>query len=984
MSVVAHKETKPSVRRRRPFHLHIQALFTALIFLTGAVLVWSSYQQGQSVLISAAEDLFDRIERESSGEILALRAPVETVVEWISRAPITDAETLETRMQSLPALVNVLNRQARLESVYVGYFNGDFFQVHALRNDADRKRFDAPRHAAFRVQSIERSGGSRVHFILLDSALNEISRTAPPPDYAFDPRTRPWYVESMRSTELVDTQPYVFFTTRQVGQTIAQRAEHGRAVVGADLTLSQLSETLALARPTPSSQLAVFTADHGVIAYSEPGRMSAAAGGDKPTLARIADLSPVMAAGALDVPRYAKRQTIEAGGNEWLLKIVPMAVRDGQKPAYLAIAVPSDELLTAARSALQRHVWLALCLVLLTVPFTWWISRRIAHSLASLTHQAAAIRRFDFAAAPPLDTRVREIFELGETMNQMRETIRKFLDISQALSRERNFDRLVHRVLDEALSAAGSEGAVLYLLEDDGVLKPAAQKWRTPNSAAASTPPDLSMTDLDNPVVRAAAASPVSASHQLGARRPQGLEFIDGHFGKSPVMLVTSPMLNRTGAVTGVLCVWIPEALEAVSPERLALVDAFVGTGAIAIDNQRLLEAQKKLLDSLIQLVAGAIDAKSAYTGGHCERVPALTNMLARAACDAREGPFADFGLDDDGWEALKIAGGLHDCGKVTTPEYVVDKSTKLETLYDRIHEIRMRFEVLKRDAEIASLKAIAAGADESESKALLRSELDALDEEFAFVASCNTGGEFMAAERVQRLRTIAGRTWQRTLDDRLGISWEEGLRKAATPAPDLPTMEHLLADKPEHILERGPRDIMPDDNPWGFKLAMPPHLYNRGELHNLAVARGTLTDEERYKINDHIVQTIIMLSQLPFPKHLKSVPELAGGHHEKMDGTGYPKRLYREGMSVQARIMAIADIFEALTATDRPYKKGKMLSEAIKIMSHMRADRHIDPDLFDLFLRSGVYRDYAEKYLKPEFIDTVDLDTYLANPVPA
>jgi len=158
----------------------------------------------------------------------------------------------------------------------------------------------------------------------------------------------------------------------------------------------------------------------------------------------------------------------------------------------------------------------------------------------------------------------------------------------------------------------------------------------------------------------------------------------------------------------------------------------------------------------------------------------------------------------------------------------------------------------------------------------------------------------------------------------------------------------------------------------------VPAHLYNRGEIHNLTIARGTLTDEERYKINDHIVQTIMMLGKLPFPKHLKSVPELAGGHHERMDGNGYPKRLLGGGMSVQARIMAIADIFEALTAVDRPYKQGKMLSEAIRIMARMTKNGHIDPELFDLFLESGVYRDYAERYMERRYIDAVDVGAYV------
>ena len=238
-----------------------------------------------------------------------------------------------------------------------------------------------------------------------------------------------------------------------------------------------------------------------------------------------------------------------------------------------------------------------------------------------------------------------------------------------------------------------------------------------------------------------------------------------------------------------------------------------------------------------------------------------------------------------------------------------------------------------------------------------------------------------MAPEKVERLKAIAARTWQRTIDDRTGISYEERERKSRAPAQPLPATERLLDDKPEHLFERPAKARIGEDNPYGFRMNVPELLYNKGELHNLAISRGTLTDEDRYKINEHIVQTVIMLSNLPFPKHMRGVPEIAGGHHEKMDGTGYPKRLSRDEMSPVARMMAIADVFEALTATDRPYKKGKTLSEAIKIMSFMKKDKHIDPDLFDLFLRSGVYRTYGERYMKPEQIDEVDVAGYLAAP---
>src|SRR5690606_25748773 len=230
-----------------------------------------------------------------------------------------------------------------------------------------------------------------------------------------------------------------------------------------------------------------------------------------------------------------------------------------------------------------------------------------------------------------------------------------------------------------------------------------------------------------------------------------------------------------------------------------------------------------------------------------------------------------------------------------------------------------------------------------------------------------------------ERLKSIAARTWTRTLDNRLGVSWEEVQRLARTPPQALPVEENLLADRPDHLIERPATELIPPDNPWGFKLQVPEYKFNRGELHNLSVSRGTLTEEERYIINHHIVQTILMLNHLPFPAHLTNVPEIAGGHHEKMDGSGYPKRLTREEMSLPARMMAIADIFEALTAVDRPYKKGKTLSESLGIMTGMCRSAHIDPDLFGLFVRSGVYMDYARRFLRPEQIDQVDEAAILA-----
>ena len=397
---------------------------------------------------------------------------------------------------------------------------------------------------------------------------------------------------------------------------------------------------------------------------------------------------------------------------------------------------------------------------------------------------------------------------------------------------------------------------------------------------------------------------------------------------------------------------------------------------------RRLLEQQRKLFDDFTKLIAGAIDAKSPYTGGHCARVPVVAEMLAEAACKSDARPFADFSMDttDQHWE-FEVAAWLHDCGKVTTPEYVVDKATKLETIYNRIHEIRMRFEVLLRDAQIDCYqKQLRGEMDAEQLESTLQEIQKQIADDFAFVADCNIGGEFMADENIERLNRIAARTWVRYLDDRIGISQDEAALKNRQPAPRLPVIENVLADKPEHLIPRS------DPNPFdgdahGFTMPVPQLMYNLGEIYNLSIRKGTLSPEDRFKINEHIIQTIIMLGRLEFPEYLKNVPEFAGAHHETMIGSGYPRGLKKEDMSIPARIMAIADIFEALTAADRPYKFPKRLSEALRIMSLMRDEKHIDADLFDLFLTSGVFQTYAEKYLAPGQIDGVDVNLYLSTP---
>lgn len=579
---------------------------------------------------------------------------------------------------------------------------------------------------------------------------------------------------------------------------------------------------------------------------------------------------------------------------------------------------------------------------------------------------------------------------------------RKLLDIGLALSTERNSVHLMEKILNEAKTMCNADGGTLYrMIDDDRRLSFEIMRndsLNIYNGGTSGKNITLPPVELYNPETGEENKSNVASYCALSkdtisidnAYEFDGFDFsgtkkFDQATGYKSQSFLTVPLYNNEGRVIAVLQLLNAQDSETgkVIPfdkDLQPFVEALAAQAAIALDNQLLVEAQRKLLVSFIELIAGAIDAKSAYTGGHCQRVPFLTDMLAEAAIEQKHGLFADFTMTEEEQYELHVAGLLHDCGKVTTPEYIVDKATKLETIYDRIHEIRMRFEVLKRDAEIDYLKAQLAGGNPEQLKSDYDARLQQLDDDFAFVAECNVGGEFMAPERMERLDKIAQETWVRTLSDRLGIGHEELTRKKTTgEEPTLPVVEPLLSDRADHIITRRDMSLFDEDNPYGFKMSPPENMYNLGELYNLKVKAGTLTEEDRFKINDHIIQTIIMLDQLPFPRYLKRVPEYAGGHHEKMDGTGYPRKLDADQMSWPARMMAIADIFEALTAADRPYKLPKTLSQSIKIMSFMVKDNHIDKDLFELFLTSGKYREYAEKFLKPEQIDNVDISQYLS-----
>ena len=526
-----------------------------------------------------------------------------------------------------------------------------------------------------------------------------------------------------------------------------------------------------------------------------------------------------------------------------------------------------------------------------------------------------------------------------ETLDSLFKRLEQLNDIGASLSNERNLSRLLEKILLAAKAITRADGGTLYLLSADKrhlhfeIVRTDSLGIAfggTSGEPISSKFPDLPLYQengaANDSMVAAYAALTGNTVNIADAYNADGFDFsgtrkFDARTGYHSQSFLTVPMVDHEREIIGVLQLInsIDEAsgqVKAFTEADQRLAESLASQAAIALTNHQLVTQLEELFEAFIKLINMAIDEKSPYTGGHCQRVPILTMLLAEAVNDSTTGPLADFTLSDKDRYELRIAALLHDCGKVTTPVHVVDKATKLQTLFDRIYLVDTRFEVLKRDAEIEKWRAIAEGQDAAAAEQAFQARVVQLDDDRAFLQKANIGGEKMSDDDIARVR-------------RIGLDYR-----------------------------------------WRNETGAVVSFLSEDELENLTIRAGTLTAKERETINYHIVATIKMLEQLPWPKHLKNVPEYAGGHHERMDGKGYPRGLTRDQMSVQARMMGIADIFEALTAKDRPYKHGMKLSQALSILEDFKKGGHIDPDLFEVFMAQQVYLRYAREHLDPAQLD--------------
>lgn len=947
-----------------------------------------------------------------------------------------------------------MQRTPLFYAVYIGFENGDFYQLINLESNPNvRRQLRAKSEDRWVTVRVYGEGEQRVRrFNYYDAEFNFRASRTHATDY--DPRKRPWFIDA--TTGAVNkTSPYLFQHLQEPGETYSTKIKSNNAVLAVDITLSSLSSFLQTQELGEDSEIYLYQDTGEIIASNQKSRKSKSLpaapelslspeqkqlvdGIDFLTVSNEIDWPPINFAAsgqpygyAIDVLNYISDMTglsvRYVNGLSWneLAEMFVANELDVLQPVFFDknkqwlgeltdpfLQVPYG-VVTAKGATPITHID-QLAGKTVAIPQGWSVGNNLQDNFPDINVVRVENVRamFDAVSRGAADAAIDTAPILNYTAQQF------FIDdvvISQPLDfGDTPMPMLLHYMVNK--SHPGLTQLINTALANLGPehKKALAEKW----------------LDGGSKMVRQLGAVPyVELMKMAQMGMPNSLEtvMLDGreHFvyatpfgeaeGKqdyfaivTPVDTVLGPALSKVktsiALTAAALLLLLPISWLLASPivnpiRRLAedsekitqrrykevtkldsnIVEVSDLAGSMTNMSsaiQRHEKAQEELLDAFIKVIAQAIDDKSPHTAGHCERVPQLAFMLAKEAEETTAEPFREFAFKSkEEWREFQVAAWLHDCGKITTPEHIIDKGTKLETIYNRIHEIRMRFEVLWRDAEIACLiEKSEPGADIAALDEAKKAKQQKLRDDFAFIANANVGGEFISEEDVAHLHELADITWQRYFDDQLGLSSGEKAR-LSEPKRSLPATEKLLVDKPEQLIER--QHSTDYDPKFGIKMEVPHYLYNLGELHNLSISRGTLSAEDRFKINEHMISTIKMLESLPFPEELKRVPRYASTHHETMKGTGYPRKLTGDQLSIPERIMVLSDIYEALTAADRPYKKAKPVSVALDILHSMVQNDHVDVEVFELFLRTGVYLDYAKRFLPAAQIDEVDISKY-------
>lgn len=1037
--------------RRFTIRFTVVSIFVVATVTTAAIAVSLQYYFSREMATEAAIERFNNLADVTSEYLSAADTKAEETTRVLANFPgLIEGQWVTPNVRELFSAL--MHESSLLHAVYIGFDNGDFYEVVNLNSGPNvRSRLAANVSDRWAVISIREVAGQRQRQTDFYSSTFELTRSVTE-STGFDARLRPWFLRAQHDV-VTKSAPYLFQILQEPGQTYSAKIEGG--VVAVDVALSSISEYLQSKRAEQYGSMFLYSQSGEIIATNNaekkdliipPMERMQLSSEEQETIAKKGvllvsnelDWAPIdfTVAGepsgySVDylktVAQLTGLQFEFVNGLRWqeLVEFFELGKIDILQPIFnndsdrypgqfsqpfldlpYSIITNTDQATITHFNQLNGST--------IAVPEGWSIIPIIQQHFPDVNLKIVATSREMFEQVK--NGQVDGGLDSGEILHYIGEiyfyTDLKYhdnidfspIDFPTALHflfPEKHYDLVP--IVNRAINQVGDVQKIAL-----------AQKWFYGDSqvqglASVPYPALIELTTKPEQQRKLVAEDINGVKHNVFVA-PFGRGADEFFAIVIPFEQIVAPALDKVKVAiaftAAFLLLLFPAPILFASPivhpikkladenEKIRLrqhADLKIPHSYIkeidelGVSMKNMVDAilaheakQIALMDSFIQLIAQAIDDKSHYTAGHCARVPELALMLIEKVSSSIESPFDSFEFkSEEERREFKIAAWLHDCGKITTPDHVVDKGSKLETIYNRIHEIRTRFEVLWRDAEIKYWQGVAKNADE---QAALHEELQRTHQQlfadFEFVASMNVGGEYLDADKKLRLQQIAQSTWIRHFSDQIGLSPLEESRLTEPETP-LPCEEFLLADKPTHLIPR--EHTVQYDPKLGIKMEVPEYLYNQGELYNLSIERGTLTAEDRFKINEHIISTIKMLDALPFPDELQRVARYASTHHETMKGTGYPRKLTREDLSIPERVMVLADIFEALTAADRPYKKAKLVSVAIDIMAKMVADDHIDRDVFHLFLTSGVYLEYARRFLPEGQIDEVDVEKYLS-----
>jgi len=927
------------------FRTFILIVCISIVLLLSVILIRVSINHSREVATSLSKDIIASHAEALKGKIDLLATPLATILNTLAFTDFVHSELKVNDPVWLGTLAKILANSPHLSTLYFGDEQGNSFVVRPIYDAGDRERLSAPENTAIMVDYNQFNGDQKR--IFFDKEMLVI-RDFLYDNNNFDPRVRPWFIETEQDGEINVTEPYYFYFFEHFGITFSRRTLDGNSVIAADFTLDSFKDSLKELAYSVNSKTYLFTEKGSLLASNQEIKIDDPT---KETLLQDLDLSALIPQLSRVNINEGESRRVEWQGQSWQLIITPMIIGKNEV-LYLVNVVSMSDMLADSNKFHSKLIVISIVIVVLSLIIVISATHRVVSPLMYLVKSLKSIQRFNFKPRPYYRSGIREIDQINETVLMMEKVLLDFVNNLKSVARSTAPKEVSLSLVSQVQDILESDDCFLFINSRES-----RSKFSLVANIGKQNSLHLQALFDTNPDV---------FTQPIYELTPDETALISKHH--HTCFMVS--LMNRNNQNTGALLICFSAEVDDDTRSRLDFVQEFIGFNEIVLEHLETMEEMTKLFHSFVIMMARAVDVKSAYTGEHCKRVPEITKMLA-AQVVADKHAFSDFDMDSKQWEELVLAAWLHDCGKVSTPDFIMDKATKLETVYDRIHEIRMRYEVLKRDADICYLEALLKGENKTQAKVACAQLKQILDNEFAFIAECNLGCELMGEDKIEQLAQISRRSWMRTLPDDIGISHQEKMKKLPQ---SLPAKEMVLANKVEHLYAWDKKKLQ-INSLREFKLKQPKYQYDRGELYNLGIKAGTLTAEDRYNINEHIVQTYIMLDQLPYPEHLKNLPIIAGSHHERIDGKGYPLELAGEEIPLQGRIIAVADVFEALTASDRPYKKAKTLSLALTIMANMVKDGHLDKELFDLFLRTGVYNQYAVEFLPAQQIDSVDID---------